>query len=169
MPVGGFPRMAHGCLRPSISKIVCSSRCGGQYSTVVGTESEDHLPAALDKPPGPIDQILHHRLQAGALGRVAYRRIGPEQSALAHQAQDVHRERRRLAHQSIGAEFARGQPAQIQVGLELGVELFVGAMIGVQIDDRLPIQALRHAGRPAIELVVGHDQVLAAGADGALD
>ena len=70
---------------------------------------------------------------------------------------------------ALVSELARGQTAQIQVGLELGVELLVGAVIGIQTDDRLRIQAPRQAGGPAIELVFGHDQVLAAGADGALD
>ena len=62
--------------------------------TVVGPETEDQLTAALDESAGSIDQLLHHGLQAAALGHVAYRRIGPEQSALARQAQDVHRQRR---------------------------------------------------------------------------
>lgn len=101
---------------------------------VMGPEPEHHLPAMLDQPACPVDQLLHHRLDAPSLGRVAHRCVRPEQSALAHQAQDVHRQRREPAHQRVGVELARGQPGEVQVGLELGVELLVRAVVGAQRD-----------------------------------
>ena len=75
--------------------------------TVIGPQSEDQPASMLDQPPGAVDEFLHHRLQAPALGLVAHRCVGPEQAALAHQAQDVHRQRRQAAYQRVGVELSR--------------------------------------------------------------
>ena len=72
-----------------------------------------------DEPPGAVDELLHHRLQPPVLGWVVHRRLWSLQAALAHQAQEVHRQRRRLAHRVIGVEIAQGQPLQSEAGLEL--------------------------------------------------
>ena len=70
--------------------------------SVIRAQPEDDASPRLDQPACQVDQLLHHRFDAPSLGRVAYRRVWPEQPALAHQAQDVHRQRRQLAHQRIG-------------------------------------------------------------------
>jgi hypothetical protein len=44
---------------------------------VVGSESEHHLPAVPDQAARPVDQLLHHGLDAPSLGFVAHRRIRP--------------------------------------------------------------------------------------------
>lgn len=56
------------------------------------------LPQAKNPAPGMPDhagrleyQLLHHRLDAPALGAVAHRRIGLVQSVLSNQTQQVHR------------------------------------------------------------------------------
>jgi hypothetical protein len=102
---------------------------------VVGAQAQDDAPAVLDPSSRPVDQLLHHRLDASALDALAHRRIGSEQPSLTHQAQNVHRQRGELAHQVVGVELARGQADQVQVGLEL-------RLISVESKDELePRQA----------------------------
>ena len=54
-------------------------------SSTGGAQAEDDAPAMLDEATGAVDEFLHHGLDAPALGRMAYRRIGPQQPSLAHQ------------------------------------------------------------------------------------
>ena len=79
------------------------------------------------------------------LGAVPSRRVKSEQPAPAHQTQDDHGHGRELAHKVLGVEFARGQPGEIQIGLELGVELRMRAVDGIQCDDSLGVQAAGQA------------------------
>lgn len=65
---------------------------------VIGAQPQDQPAPALDEPARPVDQLLHHRLDPPALGRMAHRGVWPQQAALAHQAQDVHRQCCKLAH-----------------------------------------------------------------------
>ena len=110
-----FSKARAGCLTLGRLGPLTPLRRGGELGVqphehrgrpVVGPESEHHLPAMLDQAARPLDQLLHHRLDAPSLGLVAHRRIGPEQSALAHQPQDVHRHGRQPAHQRVGVELA---------------------------------------------------------------
>lgn len=94
---------------------------------------------------------------------------GPSSPLWPIRAQDVYRQRRKSAHQRVRIELARGQPREVQVGLELGVELLVRAVVCVQGDDLPGIESARQRGRPAVEFVLGQYQVLAARADRALD
>mmetsp|Transcript_21056 Transcript_21056/g.81512 ORF Transcript_21056/g.81512 Transcript_21056/m.81512 type:complete len:560 (-) Transcript_21056:10102-11781(-) len=161
----GLFASAAGCSKQlAVEPLECLGR------PVVGAQSQDQSAPALDDPACAVDQLLYHRLDAPAFGRVAHRCIRPQQAALAHQAQDVHRQRRELAHKVVGVELARRQPLQVQVGLELGVELLVCAVVGVQRDDLLGVERLcTQAGAPAFEVDLGNDQLLAVSVNGALD
>ena len=137
---------------------------------VVGLKSQDQLGSRADESPSSIDQRLHHRLQALAFGCMSYRRVRPEQTALADQAQDVHRNRRGLAHQVVGVELARRQSGQVQYGLELGVKLLMRAVVSVQRHDVGAIELVsRQARRPAGELDLRGDRNLTSGVDSALN
>lgn len=152
-PVIGQLRLAAGSEEFSVQPLE------GLGRAIIGAQSEDDAPAMLDEAPGAVDEFLHHGLDAPALGRMAYRRIGPQQSGLSHQAKNVHGQRRELAHQVIGIELARGQPLQIEVGLELGVELLVRAVVGVQRDDGFSIELFGAQARaPAVQRELGLDQ-----------
>ena len=70
----------------------------GLGRAVIGTKPEDDAPAMLDQATRPVNEFLHHGLYAPSFGCVAYRRIGPQQSGLAHEAQDVHGQRSEFAH-----------------------------------------------------------------------
>ena len=61
----------------------------------------------LDESASPVDQLLHHRFDAPALGAVAYRRVAAQQATLSHQAQDVHRQRSKLADEVVGVELTQ--------------------------------------------------------------
>jgi hypothetical protein len=99
---------------------------------VVGAQAEHEAPRMLDDASSAVDELLHHRLDAPYLGGVALQCLRAQQPALADQAQ-VHRHRGELAHEAVGVELARGQPGEIQIGLELGVELLVRAVVGIQL------------------------------------
>ena len=43
---------------------------------VVRAQAQDQLPAVFDQPPGAVDELLHHGLDAPALGAVAHRGVG---------------------------------------------------------------------------------------------
>ncbi len=81
---------------------------------VVRNQSEDQASIIGDEPAGPVDQLLDHRLQAPAPGRVTNRTIVDQHSSLADQAKYVHRKAHELAHQVVGVELARRQPLQIE-------------------------------------------------------
>jgi len=61
----------------------------------------------------------------------------------------------------VGVKLSAGQPLQIQVGLELGVELLVGGMVTVQLDDLSGRKVLRQRGCPTLQAVVGQQQWVA--------
>jgi hypothetical protein len=85
-------------------------------------------PRALRRPRagrtvGDVDQFLHHGTQAPALGRVARRGIGVEQTGLTDPAQDIVGQHGTGQDQGIGGELSRGEPFHVQVGLELAMKL----------------------------------------------
>ena len=59
------------------------------------TESQDPAPGMADHAGRLEHQLLHHRLDAPALGCVTHRRVGLIQSILSNQAQQIHRHRHR--------------------------------------------------------------------------
>jgi hypothetical protein len=123
---------------------------------VVGNQPQHHLEPLLDHSAGAVPQLLQHGPDAPPLCRVPNRRKQPEHAALPDLPQDVHYQRRQAAHQRIGVELARGRSRD-----------FVRAAVGVQRHYRCRIDAARQRRSPAIEFVVGHDQVLSARTGGA--
>lgn len=144
------------------------SECLGR--AVVGTQSQEQPPSVFAESCGPVDQFLHHGLDPPALGRVANRYVRPEQAALAHQAQEVLRQRCEFAHQVVAVELARGRPLQIQVGLSFGMALLImRAEVGVQRHDLIGVELARaQAGGPAFKFDLGHNHLLAPAFDVAL-
>jgi len=104
---------------------VYPTECLGR--SVTGDQAEDDAPPRLDQPACAVDQLLHHRLGAQALGVVGHRWVRPEQSALAHQSQDVHRQRGELTHKVFVADLPQEKARQFQFGLELEMKLLMGA------------------------------------------
>src|SRR5260221_763273 len=56
----------------------------GRGCAIVGAQPENQLATVLDETARAVDEFLHHRLQAPALGRVAHRCVRPVQAGLAH-------------------------------------------------------------------------------------
>lgn len=102
---------------------------------------------------GHAHHFLHHCLQSPTLGRMTQRCVRSQQRLLTDQAQEVVRHGSQAEHEHVGVELAAGQALQIQVGLELAVELFVRAVIGVQRDDR--VGRIGQRGRPAVDVDLG--------------
>ena len=143
----------------------------GEYLgyTVIGAQFQDQPSPVLVESAGPVDELLHHCLDPPALGWVEHRCVRPQQTALAHQAQDVHCQRSELANQIVGVELARGQALEIEVGLEFGIELLVRAVVGLPRHDLVGVELLAdQAGGPALKFDLGHDQLLTAAIDVAL-
>lgn len=135
---------------------------------IIGPQTQHPAPGMADHAPGLVDHLLHHRLDAPALGLVTYGSILAVQRVLAHEPQKVHGHGRQLAHQRVGVELARGQALQVHAALELRVELLVRAVPGVQTKDPPHVDARRQVGRPALQTVFGQQQRLAVFVDGAL-
>ena len=129
--------------------------------TVIGPQPQNPATRMFDHAPGFEHDLLHHRLHAPPLGRMAQWRVFANERILANQAQDVHRHRSQSADQEVGVEFATGQALQIHVGLELGMELLVRGMVFVQIDDVLHRELVRQCCRPALQFVGGQQQRVA--------
>ena len=82
-----FAKAWAGCLTRGRHGPLTPLRRGGELRVqpyehrgrpIIGPESEHQLPAMLDQATRPVDQLLHHRLDAPSLGLVAHRCIGPE-------------------------------------------------------------------------------------------
>ena len=74
----------------------------------------------------------------------------------------------RVSTRVVGGKLARGQTLQVQIGLDLGMELLMGGMIGIQRDHRLRIQRVGQGGIPALQGHLRQEQPLAVGQDRAL-
>ena len=125
-------------------------------------------PSVADDARSLVHQLLHHRLDAPAQCHLAHWAVALVQRVLAHDAQQVHRHRRQRAHQVVGGKLARGQAIEIHVGLELGMELFMGGVVAVQRDDLFVFNLWPQRGAPALEHVLGKEQGLALLVEGAL-
>ena len=64
--VPGCGRLAAGGLQLIVQPFECHRR------TVVGPQPQYQPPTVFDQAPSPVDQLLQHRLQPPALGRVAH-------------------------------------------------------------------------------------------------
>ena len=81
------------------------------------------------------DQLLHHGLDASALGGVTHRRTFSHKTALPHEAKQTGGKAPKGQHQSIGGTFSRGQPFQVQIGRDLAVERLAQPSLIVDGDD----------------------------------
>lgn len=88
-----------------------------------------------DRGGGAVDDLLDDGTQAATPGRVAHRAVGPQQGAFADQTKAVVGQRSQAQHGVVGVEPAGRQAFEVEVGLELAVELLVGAVIGIERDD----------------------------------
>lgn len=114
-----------------------------------------------------IHELLQYRAEAPTLGRVANRRQLAEQAQLSQQTQAVVRQHAQMQDGIVGVEFARRQAFQVQVGLELGMELFLLAVIAVE-SDHLGFR-IHQAGPPVFQFDVRQQQQLSVLVDRALD
>ena len=74
-------------------------------ATVTLSQTKKPAPGVLDHSGRLEHQLLHHRLDAPALGNMAHRRIRLVEGILSNQTQQVHRHRSQLAHQVVGVKL----------------------------------------------------------------
>lgn len=73
-----------------------------------------------------MDEFLQHGAYPAPLCRVADRAQFAGHAELPHQPQDVVGQLSQMQDQVVGGELSRGQPLQVEIGLDLAVELLVG-------------------------------------------
>ena len=112
-------------------------------------EAQDKPSAGADQSGCQIDQLLDHRANAAALGRVADRGELAEQPHLADGPKDVVGKTTQGHDQGIGGKFATRQPFEIKIGFELAMELLRGGMVPIQGDHLLGLQV--EVGPPAFQ------------------
>ena len=122
-------------------------------------EAQDKPPACTDQPGCQVDQLLDHRADATAFGRVADRGELAEQPHLADGPQDVVGKGTQCHDQRVGGELAAGQSLQVEIGLELAVELLRGGVVPVQGDHLLGFHV--QVGPPALQSDIRGEQQLA--------
>ena len=98
-----------------------------------------------------IDQLLNHGLDASALGGVTHRRTFSHKTALPHEAKEIVGKAPKGQHQSVGGKFSRGQPFQVQIGLDLAMELFAQPSLFVDGDDVKIVEVKRRP--PAFQVL----------------
>ena len=152
---------------PSAESAVMALKHG--IATVTLSQTKKPAPGMLDHSGRLEHQLLHHRLDAPALGNMAHRRIRLVQSVLPNQTQQVHRHCGQLAHQVVGVKLARRQTLQIHIAFELRMELLMGGVITIQRNDVSRAQPLWQRCRPAFEHVLGQQQSVAVFVYGALN
>jgi hypothetical protein len=83
----------------------------------------------------PVHHLLKHRFDPATLGRIPNRRNFTFEPQLAQQAQAVVGKRCQLKQHILEVELARGQPLEVQIDLDLGMELLLRSVMPVQLDD----------------------------------
>ena len=137
-----------------------------RHAADVLAEVEDDLARLVDNQGRAMHQFLQHGTYPAPLGRVADRAQLAGHAQLPHQPQDIVGQLSEMQDQGVGGELARGQPFQVEIGLDLAVELLVGGMRLVARYHRL--RRLLQAGPPAFQLIVRFEQQLAIVIGGAL-
>jgi len=137
-------------------------------ATVAARYPQHPAPCVADDARGLVHHLLHHRLDAPTQRRFAQRAVALMQRVLAHDAQQIHGQRRQRAHQVVGGKLARGQAVEIHVGFELGMKLLVRGMVSVQGDDLLRAELAAQRRGPALQHVLGQQHLLALFVEGAL-
>lgn len=130
--------------------------------TIVRIQPNSDARTSLDQALSAVDQLLHRRLDARALGAVEHWRGGSGQTARADWAQDAHRLRSKLARPVVAVERARRQARQGQAGIEPRLKMPVDAVVGLQRDEVVDTELDRLARRLAIERQLGCDHGSAA-------
>ena len=125
------------------------------------TQTQDPAPSMADHAGRLEHQLLHHRLDAPALGCVAHWRVGLCQCVLPNQAQQIHRHRGELANQIVGVKLSARQALQIHIGLELRVKLLMRGVITVQLNHLGRTERLGQRRRPALQGVLRQQQCVA--------
>jgi len=128
---------------------------------VTFTQTQDPAPGMADHAGRLEHQLLHHRLDAPALGFVAHRRVGLCQSVLPNQAQQIHRHCGELADQIVGVKLSARQALQIHISLELRVKLLMRGVITVQRNHLGRTERLGQRRRPALQGVLRPQQWVA--------
>ncbi len=113
------------------------------------------------------NNLLHHCTQAPPLSRMTKRAVGLDQGRLADGAQNIEGQHGQGQHQIVGGEFVRRRALQVEICVELGMKLLIGAVRLVQRDGLGDGQL--EAGEPAFDLELGYQQHLAVAVDGALN
>ena len=124
------------------------------------------LTPVIDQARGQVHQLLHHRADAPTLRLMAHRGVRADEAGKPDVAQDVVDERCHRKHEIVGRKLPRGQPLDVEIGLEFGVELLARRMLFIQPDD-LGIGELQRSP-PALDVHLGNPQRLALSIDGAL-
>ena len=135
-------------------------------STVVGTQFQYPVACMFDLTTSLEYDLLYHCLHASAHGRIAQWCVFANERVLTNQAQDVRCHRCQSADQKVGVNLADWQALQVHFGLELGMELLVGGVFFVQIDDVLHRELVLQCCRPAFQLVRGQQLCVAVLDDG---
>ena len=130
-------------------------------ASVTLTQTQDPAPGMADHAGRLEHQLLHHRLDAPALGCVSHRRVGLCQSVLPNQAQQIHRHCGELADQIVGVKLSARQALQIHIGLELRVKLLMRGVITVQLNHLSRTERLGQRRRPAFQSVLRQQQWVA--------
>ncbi len=114
-----------------------SARMLGRQGT--GTpEVQDQLPRPADELGGTVHDLLQHRLDAAALGRVAHQAGLARQPRLADQPQAIVGQHGQVQDEVVAVELAGRQALQVEVGLDLAVELLVRAVFAVKTSGDSP-------------------------------
>ena len=124
----------------------------------MAAEAQDKPPAGADQPGCQVDQLLDHRADAAAFGRVADRGELAEQPHLADGPEDVVGKGTPCQDQRVGGELAAGQALHVEIGLELAVELLRGSVVTVQGDHLLGFHV--QVGPPAFQGNIRGEQQL---------
>ena len=133
----------------------------------VPSEVQDQFPRLADELGGTVHDLLQHRLDAAALGRVAHRAGLAQQPRLSNQPQAIVGQHGQVQDEVVAVEFAGRQALQVEVGLDLAVELLVRAVFPVKLDDLLGLRV--QARPPALQLVFWKQQGLPLLVGGALN
>ncbi len=93
------------------------------------------LTPMLDQARSQVHQLLPHRADAPALRLMTHRGVRADEAGQPNVTQDVVDQGRHRQDQVIGRELSRGQPLEVEIGLEFGRELLARGMRFVQPDD----------------------------------
>jgi len=131
-------------------------------------KGEDPLPGMMLDAGSQGADLPDHGFDPTAFGWMATRSIRSEERLLSNHTQDVVGHGTECEDQVIGGELAGRQTLQVEIGLDLGVELLVGGVIGIEGNDGIWVHRLGQGRIPSFEGIVRQEQALAVGQGRAL-